>query len=397
MKKNLYPAVSMAFILIIWQIVVIVWKIPAFILPGPAAVFSALAADAQVLLSHSVTTLNEAVLGLVIASVLSFITALAMDYWKFLEMSFYPLLVISQMLPIMVLGPLLTLWFGFGMLPKVILVVLISYFPIVVSFSDTLRKVSKEQIIFLKTMGADTGKIYRIYKIPAGLSGFFSGLKVAATYCVSGAVVGEWLSAQAGLGYYMIRVKNSYQIDKVFAAIICVILFSYMPQEDMLLPWLSVYQNVTLYQKINHLTINEEQVRDYLDIFGLNGYEHFLPEQLSGGMKQRTALLRTIMNPSSYLLLDEPFGALDAMTRGQMQDWMLKLPKKAKRTTLLVTHDIEEAIYLSDRILVLSARPAHVIAEIQVPEKRRSREWLLQQSELKQTIYQLLAGELDVK
>ena len=83
MKKNLYPAVSMAFILIIWQIVVIVWKIPAFILPGPAAVFSALAVDAQVLLSHSVTTLNEAVLGLVIASVLSFITALAMDYWKF--------------------------------------------------------------------------------------------------------------------------------------------------------------------------------------------------------------------------------------------------------------------------------------------------------------------------
>ncbi|MDL5554923.1 ATP-binding cassette domain-containing protein, partial [Klebsiella pneumoniae] len=143
------------------------------------------------------------------------------------------------------------------------------------------------------------------------------------------------------------------------------------PQEDMLLPWLSVYRNVTLYQKINHLTINEEQVRDYLDIFGLNGYEHFLPEQLSGGMKQRTALLRTIMNPSSYLLLDEPFGALDAMTRGQMQDWMLKLPKKAKRTTLLVTNDIEEEIFLSDRFLVLSARRALVFAVFHVPEKRR--------------------------
>ncbi|MCC9082311.1 ABC transporter ATP-binding protein [Enterococcus faecium] len=144
--------------------------------------------------------------------------------------------------------------------------------------------------------------------------------------------------------------------------------FSYMPQEDMLLPLAERLSKRYVISKINHLTINEEQVRDYLDIFGLNGYEHFLPEQLSGGMKQRTALLRTIMNPSSYLLLDEPFGALDAMTRGQMQDWMLKLPKKAKRTTLLVTHDIEEAIYLSDRILVLSARPAHVIAEIQVPE-----------------------------
>ncbi|MGC3362632.1 ATP-binding cassette domain-containing protein, partial [Enterococcus faecalis] len=72
--------------------------------------------------------------------------------------------------------------------------------------------------------------------------------------------------------------------------------FSYMPQEDMLLPWLSVYQNVTLYQKINHLEIDEEQMKDYLDIFGLSGYEHFLPKQLSGGMKQRTALLRTIIN-----------------------------------------------------------------------------------------------------
>ncbi|MEN2256182.1 ABC transporter ATP-binding protein, partial [Enterococcus faecium] len=96
-------------------------------------------------------------------------------------------------------------------------------------------------------------------------------------------------------------------------------------------------------------------VTDYLDNFGLKCYEHFLPELLSGRMKQRTALLRRIMNPCCYLLLDEAFGALDAMTRGQMQDWMLKLPKKAKRTSLLVTHDIEQAIKLSDRIHVLSA------------------------------------------
>lgn len=171
--------------------------------------------------------------------------------------------------------------------------------------------------------------------------------------------------------------------------------FSYMPQEDMLLPWLDVYQNVTLYQRINHQKIDKKQVLEYLTLFGLEEYQDFLPEQLSGGMRQRTALLRTMMNPSHYLLLDEPFGALDAMTRGQMQDWLLSLPEKMKRTTLLVTHDIEEAIYLSDRIVVLSKRPARVIEElaVPVPKGKKSREWLIEQAPLKQTIYQLLAGE----
>ncbi|WP_165005920.1 MULTISPECIES: ABC transporter ATP-binding protein [unclassified Enterococcus] len=171
--------------------------------------------------------------------------------------------------------------------------------------------------------------------------------------------------------------------------------FSYMPQEDMLLPWLDVYQNVTLYQRINHQKIDKKQVLEYLTLFGLEEYQDFLPEQLSGGMRQRTALLRTMMNQSHYLLLDEPFGALDAMTRGQMQDWLLSLPEKMKRTTLLVTHDIEEAIYLSDRIVVLSKRPARVIEElaVPVPKGKKSREWLIEQAPLKQTIYQLLAGE----
>ncbi|WP_165005918.1 MULTISPECIES: ABC transporter permease [unclassified Enterococcus] len=226
MKNKIYPIASLLLILGIWQFFVTFWQTPAFILPSPTSVVSAFFSDYPVLFSHSLTTLNEAVIGLVIAGVLSFFTALAMDYWQLLKASFYPLLVVSQTLPIMVLGPLLTLWFGFGILPKVILVVLMSYFPMVVSFTDALRKTSNDQIVFLRTMGASTWQIYRIFKIPEGMSGFFSGLKVAATYCVSGAIVGEWLSAQAGLGYYMIRVKNSYQIDKVFAAILCVILLS---------------------------------------------------------------------------------------------------------------------------------------------------------------------------
>ncbi|WP_251844274.1 ABC transporter permease [Enterococcus durans] len=226
MKKKIYPVVSIIFLLALWQLLVTIFHTPAFILPSPLNVLSALFADGATLVYHSFVTLEEAVIGLVIAALISFVTAIAMDHWQIFKNSLYPLLVVSQTLPIMVLGPLLALWFGFGLFPKVILVILMSYFPIVVAFSDGLSKVSSEQINFFKTMGANEWQLYRIIKIPQGSNDFFSGLKVAATYCVSGAIVGEWLSAQAGLGYYMIRVKNSYQIDKVFAAILCVIILS---------------------------------------------------------------------------------------------------------------------------------------------------------------------------
>ncbi|MFV0558227.1 MAG: ABC transporter permease [Enterococcus sp.] len=226
MKKKLYPAISMVLILVIWQVSVWLTQVPSFILPGPIAVLQAFCANFKELLSHSATTLTEGVLGLVVASLLSFVTALLMDYFSLLKRSVYPLLVISQTLPIMVLGPLLTLWFGFGMLPKIILVVLMSYFPIVVSFADGLQKTELEQVNFMKTMGASDWQIYQMLKIPQGMNGFFSGLKVAATYCIGGAIVGEWLSAESGLGYFMIRAKNSYQIDKVFAALVCVVLLS---------------------------------------------------------------------------------------------------------------------------------------------------------------------------
>lgn len=226
MKKMIYPLLSLFFILFIWQVVVTALKMPAFILPGPLAVGRAFFSEAGILWHHTLVTLGESVVGLVVASLTAFLTALVMDRFKLLQQAVYPLLVISQTLPIMVLGPLLTLWFGFGYAPKIILVVLMSYFPIVVSFADSLKKISTEQLLFLQTMGAKSWQIYRLLKIPQAMSGFFSGLKVAATYCVGGAVIGEWLSAEAGLGYYMIRVKNGYQIDKVFASILCVIILS---------------------------------------------------------------------------------------------------------------------------------------------------------------------------
>lgn len=165
---------------------------------------------------------------------------------------------------------------------------------------------------------------------------------------------------------------------------------AYMPQDSMLLPWLTVRKNISLYQRLNHVPIDHQRVDTLLQTAGLANYADFLPRQLSGGMKQRVAFMRTVMDPAKYMVLDEPFGALDSMTRSLLQDWLLQLPPALKRPTIMITHDIEEAIYLADRIVVLSARPAHVLADITVSATKRNRAWLATQEPLHNKLYTLL-------
>ena len=170
--------------------------------------------------------------------------------------------------------------------------------------------------------------------------------------------------------------------------------FAYMPQEDLLLPWKSILDNVCLYGAI-HGTKKEaaERARALFPAFGLAGYEDAYPDALSGGMRQRAAFLRTAMCQADILLLDEPFGALDVITRGDMQDWLQNMRSQLGKTTLLVTHDIDEAIYLSDRILVLNGRPASLREEITISERDRSRDWLYAQGDLRTRIHHLLSEE----
>lgn len=170
--------------------------------------------------------------------------------------------------------------------------------------------------------------------------------------------------------------------------------FAYMPQEDLLLPWKSILDNVCLYGAI-HGTKKEaaERARALFPAFGLAGYEDAYPDALSGGMRQRAAFLRTAMCQADILLLDEPFGALDVITRGDMQDWLQNMRSQLGKTTLLVTHDIDEAIYLSDRILVLNGRPASIREEITISERDRSRDWLYAQGDLRTRIHHLLSEE----
>jgi putative hydroxymethylpyrimidine transport system ATP-binding protein len=143
---------------------------------------------------------------------------------------------------------------------------------------------------------------------------------------------------------------------------------AYMPQKDLLFPWRRVIDNVTLGLEVGGVKRAEarELVAPLLDAFGLAGFEGSYPFQLSGGMRQRAALLRTVVQQRSLLLLDEPLGALDSLTRTDMQVWMESVWERYRWTVLMVTHDIREAVYLSDTVYVLSGRPARVIARAEV-------------------------------
>ena len=138
----------------------------------------------------------------------------------------------------------------------------------------------------------------------------------------------------------------------------------------------------------------QQQALENLKEFGLAGYEHAYPSQLSGGMRQRAAFLRTALCDSDILLLDEPFGALDVITREDMQDWLNRMRQRLDRTTLLVTHDIDEAIYLSDRILILGQRPATITRIVDVRHPHKDRAWLYAQGELRAAIHQELSHEV---
>jgi ABC-type nitrate/sulfonate/bicarbonate transport system ATPase subunit len=146
----------------------------------------------------------------------------------------------------------------------------------------------------------------------------------------------------------------------------------YMPQPDLLMPWRTTLDNLTLGLELAGTPRSEarERARRQLEPFGLAGFEHHYPRALSGGMRQRAALLRTFLAGRDIVLLDEPFGALDALTREAMREWLLGIWEADRKTILLVTHDVEEAIFLSDAVHVMSARPGHIATTLKVPFAR---------------------------
>lgn len=169
--------------------------------------------------------------------------------------------------------------------------------------------------------------------------------------------------------------------------------FAYMPQDDLLLPWWNIMQNVCLAAKISgDLPTAEKRAKKLLEEFGLAEYKNSYPKELSVGMRQRIAFLRTALSSADIWMLDEPFAALDVITRGELQDWLLDLRKKISNTVLLVTHDIEEAIYLSDKIYIIRGTPSKIVKEIQISTDYRNRQWLYEQGNLKKDIFEAIKG-----
>ena len=171
-----------------------------------------------------------------------------MDSVSAFKKTVYPIIVISQTIPIIILAPLFVIWFGYGYMPKIIIVILICFFPVTISLLQGLNTVDRELIDMLRSMGATRLQLYRFVKIPSSMPGFFSGLKIAATYSIMGATIGEWVGGKNGLGVYMIRAKQSFATDKVFAAILVIVILSILILriiellEKKYIPWIKLQQ-----------------------------------------------------------------------------------------------------------------------------------------------------------
>lgn len=223
---RVYPIVLIVALILLWHISVTVGWVEAFVLPYPWDVVKTLYEIRMDLLEHLLVTMQEALYGLVIAVVFSVVTAFLMDSVLVVKKALFPILLISQMVPVILLAPLFSMWFGFTMTPKIIVVVLVCFFPIVVSLSESLEAVDLDEIDLLLSMGASSYQVFRIVKLPSAMIGFFSGLKVAATYSFMGAVISEWMGGVKGLGIYYLRAKKNFDINRVFAVVLVIIIMS---------------------------------------------------------------------------------------------------------------------------------------------------------------------------
>ena len=222
----LYPLAGIVIFLLAWQIVASCLIDKEWLLPTPAAVIAAFGENLPLIWHHSLYTLAEAGLGMVLAIIISLGFALLMALSPAIKKTLYPLLLGSQMVPIIVLAPLFIIWFGYGTLPKVLVVILICFFPMTINILAGLNAADQEMLAFYRSLGMNDRQLFRMIRLPLALPHFFSGLRISAVYSVMGAVIGEWLGAQAGLGLLLIRAQNAFNLPLVFAAILAIIIWS---------------------------------------------------------------------------------------------------------------------------------------------------------------------------
>lgn len=214
------------FLFILWEVLVRLTKTPKWLLPTPSDVVKEAISGFDTFNKHIMPTIHLAIIGLLIGATIGLIIAIILYRLPKVNELLYPLLILSQNIPTIVLAPLLIIWFGFGLLPKIIVISLVCFFPIVVASMDGFKQTAPELKHYMEMVGATPRQIFWKLEFPHSLPSVFSGLKIAATYSVMGAVISEWLGAKQGIGVYMILAQSSFRIDRVFVAIFFIMLMS---------------------------------------------------------------------------------------------------------------------------------------------------------------------------
>lgn len=225
-KKGWRPVSVIILFIIVWEVACQAFEIPTWLLPPPSDIWNEAINGWGQYSKHISSTVQLAVVGFLVGSSIGIIVAILLYLIPFMRDAFYPVLIISQNIPVIVSAPLLIIWFGFGMLPKVIIITLVCFFPITIAALDGFRQTNRDWLHYMQMAGASKLQIFKKLEWPHALPAVFSGLKISATYSVMGAVISEWLGANKGIGVYMTLASSSFRTDRVFVAIILVIILS---------------------------------------------------------------------------------------------------------------------------------------------------------------------------
>ena len=214
------PVLILVGLVALWELWVQVWDIPKWQLPSPSEIGRELSTSRGLLWEHTLITLEEIVLGFAAALGAGLVLAAGIAYSRILERSIYPLVIASQTIPIIAIAPLLLIWVGYGITPKVIVVALICFYPISVNTVDGLKAVDPDMVNMIKTLGASRWQVFRKLQMPTAMPYMFSGIKIGISVSVIAAVIGEWVGASAGLGYLITYSQPLFLTSRVFAAIV---------------------------------------------------------------------------------------------------------------------------------------------------------------------------------
>ena len=226
LKIVLKLGVIISLMLVVWEGIVLIFNLPAFILPAPLEVFRSLYNHLGLIAKQAIPTILETILGFVFGSLLGMIAAISITYFRAARTWFLPILIVSQALPFFIIAPLMVIWWGYGMASKVIITMIMLFFPVASNFYDGLQATSKEWLQLGGLMRGSRWRLLWLIRIPAALPELGNGLRLAASYAPMGAIIGEWVGANQGLGFLIINANARLQMDLVFAVMIVLMIFA---------------------------------------------------------------------------------------------------------------------------------------------------------------------------